>query len=45
MCIRDRKISAHHLWDVYRRNKVRFVKPQYSYFRKEAKKDDLNEEQ
>ena len=39
------KISAHHLWEVYRRNKVRFVKPQYSYFRKEAKKDDLNEEQ
>ena len=21
------KISAHHLWEVYRRNKVRFVKP------------------
>ncbi len=25
------KITAHHLWHIYRRNKVRFVKAQYSY--------------
>ena len=39
------KITAHHLWHIYRRNKVRFVKPQYSYCRKEVRRDELYDEQ
>lgn len=35
------KISAHHESEVYRRNKMRLMKLQFSLFRKEAKKDDL----